>query len=46
LAVFDSKESWEHFREGVLMPHMKKGIPAGLAGPLQETAFEVYNLQK
>jgi hypothetical protein len=41
LAVLDSKESWEHFRDGVLMPRMKKGIPAGLAGPLQETAFEV-----
>jgi hypothetical protein len=46
LAVLDSKESWEHFRDGVLMPRMKKGIPAGLAGPLQETAFEVYNLRK
>ena len=46
LAVFDSKENWEHFRDGVLMPHMKKGIPAGLAGPPQETTFEVYNLQK
>ena len=46
LAVFDSKESWEHFRDDILTPKMKKGIPGGLSGPPEETTFEVYNLQK
>ena len=46
LAVFDSKESWERFRDDILTPKMKKGIPGGLSGPPEETTFEVYNLQK
>jgi hypothetical protein len=46
LAVHDSKESWEHFRDNILTPEMKKGIPGGLVGPPEETTFEVYNLQK
>jgi hypothetical protein len=46
VAVHDSKESWEHFRDGILMPQMKKGIPGGLAGPPQETGIEVHNLPR
>ena len=45
VAVFDSKSSWEHFRDGVLAPAIKAGIPGGVAAPPQETAFEVHNLQ-
>jgi hypothetical protein len=45
LVVYDSKEGWERFRDGVLMPKMKQGIQGGFATPPQETAFEVYNLQ-
>jgi hypothetical protein len=30
VAVHDSKESWEHFRDGILMPQMKKGIMGAL----------------
>ncbi len=45
-AVFDSKESWEHYRDGMLMPKLKAGIPGGFPTPPQETTFEVYNLQK
>ena len=45
-ALFDSKASYEHFRDGTLIPQMQKGIKGGLVGPPQETAFEVYNLQK
>ena len=45
LAVHDSKESWEQFRDSVLMPQMQKGITGGFAQPPQETAFEVHNLQ-
>ena len=46
MAVHDSKESWERFRDGILLPKMQKGIEGGFAAPPQETAFEVYNLQK
>ena len=46
MAVHDSKESWERFRDQVLAPKMKQGIEGGLVGPPQETAFEVHNLQK
>jgi len=46
VAVHDSKESWERFREDILMPQLKKGIKGGLTAPPQETAFEVHNLQK
>jgi hypothetical protein len=43
VAVHDSAESWERFRDGVLMPTMSKGIPGGFDTPPQETTFEVYN---
>jgi hypothetical protein len=46
VAIHDSKKSWEHFRDEVLTPHMKKGIKGGFVGPPQETGFEVHNLQK
>jgi hypothetical protein len=46
VAVHESKESWEHFRDSVLMPQMKKGIKGGFTAPPQETGFEVHNLQK
>jgi hypothetical protein len=45
VAVHDSKESWERFRDGILMPRMQKGIKGGFTTPPQETAFEVYNMQ-
>jgi hypothetical protein len=43
VAIHDSKESWEQFRDGVLMPRMQAGIDGGFAGPPEETAFEVHN---
>jgi hypothetical protein len=45
-ALYESKESWEHFRDEVLMPQMKKGINGVLTGPPQETASQIHNLQK
>jgi len=44
LAVHDSKESWEKFRDEILVPQMQKGIEGGFATPPEETAFEVHNL--
>jgi hypothetical protein len=46
IAVHDSKESWERFRDDVLMPKMASGIPGGFAAPPQEATFEVYNQVK
>jgi hypothetical protein len=44
IAVHDSKESWERFRDRILMPRMQQGIKGGLAGPPQETGIDVYKL--
>ncbi len=44
-AVHESKESWEAFRDGTLMPRLQAGIEGGFPAPPQETAFEVYNSQ-
>ena len=46
VAVHDSKESWEQFRDNILMPRMQQGIKGGFTSPPQETTFEVYNLQR
>ncbi len=46
LAVHDSKESWEAFRDGVLLPRFQQGIAGGFTSPPQETVFETYNLQR
>ena len=33
VAIHDSKESWEQFRDGILMPRMQAGIDGGFAAP-------------
>ena len=43
VAVHDSKESWERFRDQVLMPRMAQGIQGGFAAPPAETTFDVHN---
>ncbi len=45
VAVHESKESWERFRDGTLMPRMQRGVPGGFTTPPEETVFEVHNLQ-
>jgi len=45
VAIHDSKESWERFRDNSLMPRLKEGVEGGFTKPPQETAFEVYNSQ-
>ncbi len=44
MAVHESKESWERFRDGILMPRMQRGIEGGVPTPPQETAIDVYKL--
>ena len=45
-AVHESQESWERFRDEILMPKMQAGIAGGFTTPPQETAFPVHNLQQ
>ena len=45
VAIHDSKESWEKFRDDTLMPRLQAGVEGGFQGPPQETAFEVSNQQ-
>lgn len=42
VAIHDSQESWERFRDGVLTPRMSQGIEGGFTTPPQETTFPVY----
>ncbi|HEY1971420.1 MAG TPA: hypothetical protein VGH89_25925 [Pseudonocardia sp.] len=45
VAVHESQESWEDFRNGTLLPQLEQGIEGGFAGPPTETAFNAYNIQ-
>jgi hypothetical protein len=42
VAVHESKESWEQFRDGILMPAFKKGIAGGFTTPPEEKALDIY----
>lgn len=42
VAVHDSKESWERFRDGILMPRLQAGIPGAFTTPPEEKAFDVH----
>jgi hypothetical protein len=44
MAVHDSKESWERFRDETLMPQMQAGIEGGFTGPPEETEIDLYTL--
>lgn len=46
VAIHESKESWERFRDGILMPRFQAGVEGGFEVPPQETAFEVRNEQQ
>jgi hypothetical protein len=41
VAVHESKQSWEAFRDGILMPRMQAGIAGGFPTPPEETEFDV-----
>ena len=43
VAIHDSQESWEVFRDGILMPRMQAGIEGGFATPPEEITFAVAN---
>ncbi len=43
VAIHDSQESWERFRDETLMPKMAAGIEGGFTTPPNETTFPVHN---
>jgi hypothetical protein len=44
MAVHESKESWEKFRDEILMPKMQAGIEGGFPTAPQETTVDVETL--
>jgi hypothetical protein len=42
VAIHDSKETWERFKNEILMPKMKQGIKGGFTSQPQETTFPVH----
>ena len=45
MAIHESQESWEKFRDGILGPRMQAGIEGGFQAPPQETGFPVFAIQ-
>jgi hypothetical protein len=44
VAVHDSKDGWEKFRDETLVPRLQKGIEGGFETPPEESGFEIHNL--
>jgi hypothetical protein len=44
VTVYESKERWQQFRDGVLMPKMQQGVEGGFSTAPEETVVEVYKL--
>jgi hypothetical protein len=44
VAVHGSKQSWETFRDDILMPRMQAGIEGGFPTPPEETEIDVSTL--
>jgi hypothetical protein len=44
MAVQDSRESWEQFRDSVLIPRMQQGIDCEFQTPPEETGIELYSI--
>lgn len=44
MAIHESKESWEKFRDGILLPQMQQGIEGGFSSPPEETVIDLYKV--
>ena len=44
MAVHESKESWETFRDGTLLPRFNQGIDGGFTSLPEETVINLYKL--
>ena len=42
VAIHDSQESWERFRDGILGPKLAAGVEGGFTVEPQETGFDVH----
>jgi len=42
MAVHESQESWERFRDQILVPRMQAGIDGGFPTPPEETTIDLY----
>jgi len=45
VAIHESKESWEQFRDKTLLPKLHAGVPGGFTSAPVETVFNVDNQQ-
>jgi len=46
VAVHESQESWERFRDETLLPRLQQGIDGGFTDQPQETRIDIQNLQR
>jgi hypothetical protein len=44
IAVHESKETWERFRDDTLLPRLQAGIEGGFTTPPQETEIDIDTL--
>jgi hypothetical protein len=44
MVLHDSRESWEDFRDGTLVPRFEQGIDGGFTSPPVETGFDAYKV--
>ncbi|MET1035678.1 MAG: hypothetical protein ABWX68_10630 [Arthrobacter sp.] len=44
MAVHESQESWETFRDGTLLPRFNEGIDGGFTSLPEETVIDLYTL--
>jgi hypothetical protein len=45
MAIHESKESWDKFKNDILMPKLTRGIEGGFTTPPQEQVFEIDHQQ-
>lgn len=46
IALHESRESWERFRDETLLPGLERVGDEGFAGPPEEITFETYKVQE
>ena len=44
MAIHETQESWEKFRDSILVPAMQAGIEGGFEAPPVETAVDIHEL--
>ena len=44
MVLHDSRESWEEFRDGILLPRFEQGIEGGFTVTPVETTFEAHTV--